>query len=90
MSIVRPDTGFLRFLWNARMYMPSLLSHIVQSANNREAYFIEPENYQFYLKLWQELLRRYDVAMHTYCVMTSHIHFLVMPYTKESSPIPWT
>jgi putative transposase len=38
----------------ARIYLPELPYHIVQRGNNREACFIEPENYQFYLELWKE------------------------------------
>lgn len=63
----------------ARMYLPGFPYHIVQRGNNREACFIEPENYQFYLQLWQELSLRYGVAVHTYCLMTNHIHFLATP-----------
>jgi putative transposase len=33
----------------ARMYVQGLPYHVVQRGNNREACFIEPENYQFYL-----------------------------------------
>jgi putative transposase len=63
----------------ARTYIPGLPYHIVQRGNNREACFIEPENYQFYLMLWEELAARYGVAVHAYCLMTNHVHFLVTP-----------
>ena len=63
----------------ARMYVPGLPYHIVQRGNNREACFLEPENYQSYLHLWRQVSRRYGVAVHTYCLMTNHVHFLVTP-----------
>ena len=63
----------------ARHYVPGLPYHIVQRGNNREACFIEPENYQFYLELWQEVSKRYGVAVHAYCLMTNHIHMLATP-----------
>lgn len=63
----------------ARMYVSGLPYHVVQRGNNREACFIEPENYQYYLELWKTLSRRYAVAVHAYCLMTNHIHFLVTP-----------
>ncbi len=44
----------------ARQYIPQLPYHIVQRGNNREVCFIEPENYQFYLELWQELSVKYQ------------------------------
>lgn len=63
----------------ARKYLPGLPYHIVQRGNNREACFIEPENYQYYLELWQEISQRYDLAVHAYCLMTNHIHFMATP-----------
>ncbi len=68
----------------ARMYIPGLPYHIVQRGNNRDACFIEPANYQFYLDLWQKISKRYGVAVHAYCLMTNHIHFLVTPTSKTS------
>jgi len=68
----------------ARMYLPDLPYHIVQRGNNREVCFVEPENYQYYLELWKECSNRYGVAIHAYCLMTNHIHFLVTPEEKDS------
>ena len=67
-----------------RMYLPGLPYHVVQRGNNREPCFIETENYQFYLELWESLSRRYGVSVHGYCLMTNHIHFLVTPNKKLS------
>jgi len=47
----------------ARQYIPRMPYHIVQRGNNREVYFIEPENYQFYLQLWQELSVKYQITV---------------------------
>jgi len=67
-----------------RSYISGLPYHIVQRGNNREACFVEPENYQFYLELWQQLSKKYMVDVHAYCLMTNHIHFLVTPRTASS------
>ena len=67
-----------------RMYLPGYPYHIVQRGNNREACFVEPENYQYYLGLWKECTRRYGLAVHAYCLMTNHIHFLVTPDSEGS------
>lgn len=66
----------------ARMYIPGFPYHVVQRGNNRETCFIEPENYRHYLELWCSLSRRYGCAVHAYCLMTNHIHFLVTPIRK--------
>ena len=42
----------------ARNYLIGMPYHVVQRGNNREPCFIEPENYQFYLNLWEELSKR--------------------------------
>jgi putative transposase len=69
----------------ARMYVSGLPYHVVQRGNNRAACFLEPENYQFYLELWQELSRRYRLSVHAYCLMTNHVHFLVTPEDETSA-----
>lgn len=68
----------------ARSYIPDLPYHIVQRGNNREACFIEPEDYLFYLELWKNISKRYGVSVHAYCLMTNHIHFLVSPEKNDS------
>jgi putative transposase len=68
----------------ARMYLPGHPYHIVQRGNNREACFVEPENYQYYLELWKACADRYGVAVHAYCLMTNHVHFLVTPEQPDS------
>lgn len=68
----------------ARSYIAGLPYHIVQRGNNREACFLEPEDYQYYLELWQQLSRRHGAMVHAYCLMTNHIHFLVTPDTKDA------
>ena len=68
----------------ARMYVAGLPYHLVQRGNNREACFIEPENYQFYLELWREVSRRYGLVVHAYCLMTNHVHFLVTPMRNDA------
>ncbi|MFQ5644862.1 MAG: transposase [Thiogranum sp.] len=68
----------------ARMYIPGVPYHIVQRGNNREACFLEPKNYRFYLELWRETSLRYGVAVHAYCLMTNHVHFLATPQHPAS------
>lgn len=68
----------------ARNYIPGLPYHIVQRGNNREVCFIEPENYDYYLELWQKESLRYGVEVHAYCLMTNHIHVLATPEMSSS------
>ena len=65
-----------------REYLPGYSYHVYQRGNNRYPCFFEDKNYYFYLKLWREAAARYGVAVHAYCLMTNHIHFLVTPSCK--------
>ena len=71
-------------LRRARMYLPGYPYHIVQRGNNRNACFVAPQDYQFYLELWEECSQRYGVAIHAYCLMTNHVHLLVTPGNSDS------
>jgi len=66
----------------ARAYLAGYAYHVYQRGNNRDPCFLEPMNYQLYLQLWQELSAKYGVAVHAYCLMTNHIHFLATPSCK--------
>jgi putative transposase len=66
------------------MYLPGHPYHVFQRGNNREACFVERANYQLYLDLWEQCSRRYAVAVHAYCLMTNHVHFLVTPSKTDS------
>jgi len=67
-----------------RSYLPELPYHIVQRGNNKQTCFIEPENYHYYLFLLESSSKRYQASIHSYCLMTNHIHLLATPTTKES------
>ncbi len=68
----------------ARHYIAGLPYHLVQRGNNRQACFMDAADYRRYLELWQETSRRYGVAVHAYCLMTNHVHFLATPAETDS------
>lgn len=68
-----------------RMYLPGVPAHIVQRGNNREACFFCDDDYLFYKEVLFEGLKRYGAALHSYCLMTNHVHLLITP--KESDSI---
>ncbi len=64
---------------NQRMYLPGVPAHVVQRGNNREARFFHEDDYRFYLAVLGEALKRYDVKLHAYVLMTNHVHLLMTP-----------
>jgi REP element-mobilizing transposase RayT len=41
--------------------------------------FAADENFQFYLEYLTELKGELDVRLYAYCLMTNHVHLLLMP-----------
>jgi len=74
-------------LRHARMYIPGLTYHVVLRGNNLEACFIELENHQFYLVLWEELSQRCGLSVHAYCLMTNMCTFWLR--RSETRPADW-
>lgn len=62
-----------------RMYLAGVPAHVVQRGNNRDACFFCDEDYQFYMEVLGQGLRRYHVSLHAYCLMTNHVHLLFTP-----------
>jgi len=65
-----------------RLNLPNIPQHIVQRGNNRQACFFSEDDYSIYLSKLREYSQKYDVAVHSYVLMTNHIHLLLTP--KES------
>ncbi len=60
-----------------RMYIPGYAYHIVQRGNNRQACFFEEESYHVYKRYMHEVMPRYKIRLHAYCLMTNHVHLLL-------------
>lgn len=67
-----------------RMYLPGVPCHIIQRGNNRDATFFSEQDYQFYLECLSDAVRKYQVDVHAYVLMTNHVHLLMTPLAKES------
>jgi len=66
-----------------RMYLPDIPAHIVQRGNNREPCFFAEDDYRFYLDRLGKALKRYQVKLHAYVLMTNHVHLLMTPEDTE-------
>lgn len=66
------------------MYIPGIPAHVVQRAHNRDACFFTEEDFHYYLQALEEGMRRYDAALHAYCLMTNHVHLLLTPGSTDS------
>jgi putative transposase len=61
----------------ARIMLPGVAVHVIQRGNNRAACFLKEEDRMFYLFHLSRILPRADCLLHTYCLMTNHVHLLL-------------
>ena len=70
-----------------RIIVPGIPLHIIQRGNNRQACFFADEDYLFYLEWLKEYAQRADCFIHSYVLMTNHVHLLLTPTKSDSAGI---
>lgn len=58
--------------------------HITQRGNNRQKIFGDDKDRIFYLKLLKKYSLENNCCIHAFCLMSNHIHLLVVPEKEES------
>ena len=66
-----------------RLNLSRIPQHIVQRGNNRLPVFFFSDDYYLYLEILEEAAEKYDVMIHSYCLMPNHVHLLMTPDTKS-------
>ncbi|UCG73820.1 MAG: transposase [Chromatiales bacterium] len=69
-----------------RVFVPGYPHHVVQRGHNRNAVFVEPADYEYYLANLVEWKAHYEVAVYAWCLMTNHVHLVLAPRV-EGQPI---
>ena len=68
----------------ARVVIPECPHHVTQRGNERRDIFFTPTDRQTYLSLLQHFARIYCVDVLGYCLMTNHVHLVLLPRGAES------
>ncbi len=66
-----------------RTVFDGLPHHVTQRGNRREAVFFTDEDRAAYLSWLKEYSDKYRVEVLAYCLMTNHIHLVVVPSTAD-------
>jgi len=69
-----------RVLWNDIAY------HVTQRGNSRQSVFCSDQDRHVYLDLLRTNCRRYRLSLLGYCLMSNHVHLIVVPTRAESLP----
>ncbi len=66
-----------------RFFLPNVPVHAIQRGNNRQAIFFDDADYKAYLNWLKIAADKYNCKIHSYVLMTNHVHLLVTPETSE-------
>ena len=70
-----------------RLTVPGYPHHIIQRGNNRQAIFSDKTDYEHLVALLEEGAKKFQVAVHSYVLMSNHLHLLATPETEEGIPL---
>lgn len=68
----------------ARVVIPECPHHVTQRGNERRDIFFSPADREVYLGLLQRYARLYAVDVLGYCLMTNHVHLVLLPHQAAS------
>jgi len=68
----------------ARVVIPGVAHHVTQRGNNRQDVFFTDEDRIAYLDLLKKQSELYGMSVHGYCLMTNHIHLIVVPKNQDA------
>lgn len=67
----------------ARIIVEGMPHHIIQRGTRKQKVFFKAHDHKIYLAILGALTRKYHVAIWAYCLMSNHVHLIVVPETKE-------
>lgn len=73
--------------WPNRWHRAGLIYHVINRGNNRQAIFLEEEDYRRYLSFLYHYKLKYNFKLFAYCLMTNHVHLLIQVNTVSISKI---
>ena len=67
----------------ARSVFPNIPHHITQRGNRREDVFFTDDDRLIYLEWLQFYCEKHDVSILAYCLMTNHLHLVLVPHSDD-------
>jgi putative transposase len=67
-----------------RVVLPGCPHHITQRGNNRRPVFFDERDREVYLALLARFTAQYSLTILGFCLMTNHVHLIVVPATPTS------
>ena len=68
----------------SRIIIPDIPHHITQRGNYPQDVFEGEEDYALYCRWMNQYAEKYRLDVLAYCLMSNHVHFVVVPHNEES------
>jgi len=68
----------------ARVVVPGIPHHVTQRGNRGTDVFVDADDRERYLSVISNYARRYGADIWAYCLMTNHVHFVMLPHSPDS------
>jgi len=68
----------------ARVVIPGCPHHVVHRGHRGDPVFLEPGHRALYRRWLQEQAEEFGLRIWSYCLMTNHVHLIVVPDREES------
>jgi putative transposase len=72
---------------NPRVIVPGYAYHLTQRGTNRQEVFHSAGDRRVYLTLMRENLEEAGIRLLAFCLMTNHVHFMVVPERMDSMSV---
>lgn len=69
---------------NARCIVPEIAYHVTQRGTNQQRVFFTASDRMTYLRLLKENLARAQTRLLAWCLMTNHVHLVLVPGQEDS------
>ncbi len=70
----------------ARLIEDNGVYHIITRGNDKKRLFRYSRDYIHFLKLTQDTIEKYGIAVYHYCLMSNHMHFLIRVNKAQDMP----
>lgn len=71
-------------LRHSRIVLPHIFHHVTQRGNYRQGIFESDSDYEKYSLWFNEYAAKYKLEIMAYCLMSNHVHFIVVPSQEEA------
>ena len=69
---------------HSRIVIPNIPHHVTQRGNYRQNIFKSDSDYEKYSLWFNEYAAKYKLRVLAYCLMSNHVHFIVVPDKEET------